>query len=99
MKDKVTTKAANTALEPLIEFVRENRGAIQELTDRLSKRTKKKWNRDNVERWLHRDPKKRVQPLLGVGLCLIRECQLMMAAKVETGDFTSKVEEVLRGDA
>jgi hypothetical protein len=78
MKDKITTKAANKALEPLIEFTRVNRGAIQELTDRLSKRTKKKWNRENVERWLHKDPDKRVQPLFGVGLCLVIEGESMM---------------------
>jgi hypothetical protein len=37
----------------------------------LTKRTKKSWRRENIERWLHEDPEKRTQPLLGVGLLLV----------------------------
>lgn len=72
MKDKVTTRIANERLKELIEFTQNTHGSIKEITKRLSKRTKKQWNRENVERWLHKDPEKRSQPLLGVGILLIQ---------------------------
>lgn len=71
MKDIVTTKIANKQLEPIIKFAHANRGTINALQQRLTKRTKKQWRRENIERWLHEDPDKRTQPLLGVGLLLV----------------------------
>lgn len=71
MKDKVTTARANKELEPLIEFAAKNRGTVYEVRRRLCKRTRKTWHADNVAKWLHKDPKKRGQPLLGVGLMLV----------------------------
>jgi hypothetical protein len=47
-------------------------GAKKRLAEKLSERTGEAFSRHVIERWLHKDPSKRRQPLLGVGL-LIRE--------------------------
>lgn len=79
MKDKASSKVANEKLEPLIRYVHGRRGAITEVVRRLSARTKKQWRRENAERWLHPDAKKRTQPLFGVGLLLMEIGQELLA--------------------
>lgn len=70
MKDKVTSNIAKRHLDPVIAYVRDNRGALIEIHRRLNQRTRKKWHLRNVFGWLHSDANKRTQPLLGVGLLL-----------------------------
>lgn len=72
MKDAVTIQLSNRKLLPLIQYVREHDGAAGEVLKRLSRRTRKKWNIENVHRWLNNDPAKRTQPLFGVGLLLVK---------------------------
>lgn len=78
VKDKVTTALSNERTEALAKFCAANRGALPILLQALSKRTRKEWNRENLKRWLHHDPKQRTQPLFGVGLILLEEGELIM---------------------
>jgi len=71
MKDPQTTLVANRKLEPVIKYVRSTPGGVLRMLAILNKRTKKKWVRSNLERWLASDPEKRTQPLFGIGLLLI----------------------------
>jgi hypothetical protein len=48
-------------------------GLITHLANRLSKRTGTSMFRQQVQAWLRRDPKKRIEPKLTVGLMLIEE--------------------------
>jgi len=80
MKDR-SVKVANKQLAPLIKFVHNNRGTINNLTKILSRRCGRKIRRENLERWLHQDPTKRTQPLLGVGLLLVEIGAKYMAGK------------------
>lgn len=65
------TRKANDALQPIVDFCAENRGAMTEIQREFEKRTKQAWNRMNFSRWLHQVPDKRTEPLLGAGLVLI----------------------------
>lgn len=71
MKDSVTTNFANRQLDPVVKYVRSTRGGVLRMLAILNRRTKKKWVRSNLERWLAVEPEKRTQPLFGVGLLLI----------------------------
>lgn len=71
MLDKETTKISNQHLEPLIKYAHANRGAMREILIRLRKRTRKRFNRENIARWLTKDKVRRTQPLFGVGLLLV----------------------------
>lgn len=71
MKDKASSKVANEKLQPLINYVHGRRGSTAEVLKRLCVKTRKKFNRENVGRWLHPEAKKRTQPLFGVGLLLV----------------------------
>ncbi len=70
-KDQLTTRLANDALAPLVAHRRKADRFVTDLTERLSKRTRKKWAIQKVMSWLHPDPKRRHQPLLGAGLLLL----------------------------
>lgn len=72
MKDVVTTRVANRELEPIIRHVRAKKGGVVRMLKALNRRTRKNWQRANLERWLATDPEKRIQPLFGVGLLLVQ---------------------------
>ncbi len=78
-KDPLTIKLANDALAPLVEHRRKTDRFVTDLTERLSKRTRKKWAIQKVMSWLHPDPKRRHQPLLGAGLLLLEVGRELMA--------------------
>lgn len=94
MRDEVTSKIANAELGPIAKFVADHRGTIPEITRRLEKITGRSWNRNNVERWLHRDEARRNQPLLGIGLLLMKVGNELMTEagkiKASNGKKTSK---------
>lgn len=46
-------------------------GAKKAILARLNQITGRKWNRQQVESYLHHDPKKRQQPRYGTGLALV----------------------------
>jgi len=72
--NKTTPEAASAAaLKPLIDFAQKNRGTIITLADILSRRTGQTIFRQSVEKWLHPDAKKRMEPKLGIGLLLLEE--------------------------
>ncbi len=52
---------------------------MSDLTERLSKKTRRKWAIQKVMSWLHPDPAKRHQPLLGAGLLLLEVGKELMA--------------------
>ncbi len=78
-KDPVTIKLANDALAPLVAHRRKTARFVTDLTERLSKKTKRKWAIQKVMSWLHPDPSKRHQPLLGPGLLLLQVGKELMS--------------------
>lgn len=83
MRDKFTTKLAGERLMPLIKYVADNRGSTAEVQRRLKLKSGKQWNRENVQRWLHPEAKKRTQPLFGVGLLLVEIGQELLAEQTQ----------------
>lgn len=85
---KNTIQAAHELFKTLIVFCNkpENRGAIKELTARLSHRLGRKVHRQLTESWLHIDRSKRVEPKLGAGLVIYEEGEIMMSGKVRKID-------------
>jgi hypothetical protein len=67
-----TEALAERALRPLTKYAAKNRGTITLVADRLTKLNGSLVHRQLVEKWLHSDPKKRTQPLLGMGLMLMK---------------------------
>ena len=70
-KGKMTPKqAADDFLKEIIDATGKQYGSKKKLAEALTRRTGQPVPRDTIERWLHKDPKKRQQPLLGSGLLL-----------------------------
>jgi hypothetical protein len=74
MKAKNGTKTpkqrSDEFLEPLVRAADEY-GAKEKLREAMEERTGEPVARERIERWLHRDPARRQQPLLGNGLLLM----------------------------
>lgn len=68
---ELTKKFADEALQPLIEYAKENPGTITKLAARLSELTGATQYRQNIGEWLHPDPAKRIEPRFGMGLLLL----------------------------
>jgi len=73
-----TSNVASEVLDFLIDYAASTRGAEIELAARLSKRIGKPVFRQQVQGWLNPDPKKRIEPKLGVGLLMISEGNQMI---------------------
>jgi hypothetical protein len=67
----VTERRSADALGPLIRYAATNRGALAQIAEELSRRTRKKQFAANVGTWLDSDPNKRAEPRLGLGLFLL----------------------------
>ncbi len=72
------------ALTPLINHVRENRGASNTVLTLLNERTGEEIIRSQLARWLDPDPAKRSSPRLGIGLALLE-----VAGEVLTSDMAA----------
>ena len=70
-REQLTQFKVNRRLGPLIKFVHAKRGNLTLVVKKLNRRTSDPWLRQEVENWLREDPKKRREPLLGVGLVLL----------------------------
>ena len=70
---KAAKQRANEFLQPVIDDVNgpDSYGAKSELTEDLENVTGEPVGRHKIERWLHPDPERRVQPGLGSGLLLV----------------------------
>lgn len=68
---------ANNTLAPIIRHCERERGAKSELHRRLNRVLDEPVTYRSVCRWLEPDEKKRVEPLLGVGLVLISTFKAM----------------------
>lgn len=73
MKTTTPEAASAAALKPLIDHAQKHRGTIIELADVMSNRTGQKIYRQSVEKWIHPEADKRIEPKLGIGLILIEE--------------------------
>jgi hypothetical protein len=86
-----TTARANRALQHIIKYCAENRGTMTDIQREFNRRTKQDLGHLPFVRWLHQDPAKRTEPLLGTGLLLIEvgnkiiEKRRREQAKAETG--------------
>lgn len=69
---KTAKEEANEALSALIEAVNGDFGAKTELAQKISAETGQEVPRQRIQLWLHPDPEKRVEPMLGMGLLLLR---------------------------
>jgi hypothetical protein len=67
--EDAATKRANDFLEPIIDGT-SGYGEKKRLAEKFSERTGQPISKSSLERWLHKNPKKRQQPLLGNGLIL-----------------------------
>jgi len=68
-------KAFEKQLKPIMERAREERGFVSRLTSEmnlLSRGSGKEWSRQEIERWLGKDPTRRVEPSYSSGLLLMR---------------------------
>ena len=71
MKQPITKRLASDALAPLIQFANAHPGTFERIAQRLATETGTVQYRQNVEGWLHENPKLRVEPRLGMGLLLL----------------------------
>ena len=72
MKKTTPEAEAAKALGPLIRLGAEKRGTMTAVRRSFEKRNGRRWNRENFERWLAVDPKRRVEPRFGCGLILLQ---------------------------
>lgn len=70
-----STEITEKALARIIDYAQSDtgKGTILELSRRLSHRLGDTVHRQQVEKWLHPDLKKRVEPRLGIGILLMIE--------------------------
>jgi hypothetical protein len=80
---KTPKQASDEYLEEMAAFVNATYGAKKSMADALSARTGEDVARERIERWLHRDPEQRQQPLLGSAL-LLREVFSEVKQKLKT---------------
>lgn len=78
-KDPLTTRLANDVLAPLLAHRKKTDRFVTDVTERMSKRTRRKIQIQRVMTWLHPDPKRRQQPRLGAGLLLLEVGRELMA--------------------
>jgi hypothetical protein len=67
---KTPKQASDEFLNAMAEFVNNTYGAKKALAEALTARTGEHVARERIERWLHRDPEQRQQPLLGSALLM-----------------------------
>jgi hypothetical protein len=68
---KTTEQLASEALQHVINVCQKKKGAHTEIANRLTALTGVRQYRQNVDGWLHPDPKLRVEPRLGMGLAIL----------------------------
>lgn len=93
MKATPSQRAAK-AISPLAAWASRTAGskaAIIETLNRIAPNDNgRKWNRQQVESYLHADPAKRHEPKLGAGLALIEAANLVMdkivSKQIRNGD-------------
>ena len=71
------------ATEPAAKFCAIIPGAKAAILKRLNQITGKQWNRQQVESYLHRDPKKRQEPRHGTGLALVEAANHVISEHTE----------------
>jgi len=71
MKHASTKSFAFDALDPLIEYCKDVRGATSDVLRRLNARLEKDIARTQFEKWLICDRARRTEPALGAGLLLL----------------------------
>lgn len=76
-----TTHVSETALAPLIKYCNENPGAKSELALKMTEAVGYTIQRQVVEGWMHKDPEKRVEPKLGMGIVLMRVGGIMLGTR------------------
>lgn len=76
-----TTKVSETALAELIIHCNANPGAKSELALKMTEAVGYTIQRQVVEGWMHKDPEKRVEPKLGMGIVLLRVGGMMLGSR------------------
>jgi hypothetical protein len=61
---------AADALAPLIAYAAQSRHGVSDITARMNRLGGTQFVRQQVQQWVKSDPKKRVEPRLGVGILL-----------------------------
>ena len=82
MKTKITETMAENFLQDYVKFIRDNKGSIAKIVDRMNKAdTHKTWTRQEIQSWIHPDPEERVHPRLGAALLFIKCVESEMKKK------------------
>ena len=79
MKSDITIYLSQKEITPVIKFCASNRGAIARIHELYQKALGKPISRVNIERWLNKDPARRIQPLHGSGMLLLNVANKVMA--------------------
>lgn len=83
------------AIQPIVDFCAITPGAKAEIIREMNRlgttSSRKPWNRQQVESYLHADARKRNQPLLGAGL-LMQQAFFMVMARSYNIPATAKLE-------
>ena len=83
MKSTTTRRRWLAATEPAAKFCAATPGAKAAILTRLNQITGKCWNRQQVESYLHPDPKKRQEPRHGTGLALVEAASHVISEHAE----------------
>ena len=73
-----TTKVSEVALADLIDYCNKTPGAKSELALKMTEAVGYTIQRQVCEGWMHKDPTKRVEPKLGMGIVLLRVGGIML---------------------
>ncbi len=81
MKSKRTSEYASAALQPIIKYIHAHKGTLAEIQREAERLSGRKFSHTQIGPYFHKDPSRRHEPLLGMGLLLLEAARNVIGDK------------------